>query len=153
GVPLLEVVSEPDMEDPEEAYAYLEKLRKIVQFTGASDVKMEEGSMRVDTNISIRPAGQKELGTKVEMKNLNSFDHVRRSLAYEEHRQVQVLLAGDHIPLSTRRFDEATCNTVFERFKEGSSDYRYFPEPDFAPDHNSLDWFNETAKELPQWPF
>src|SRR5699024_11288471 len=78
GVPLLEVVSEPDMEDPEEAYAYLTKLRQIVQFTGASDVKMEEGSMRVDTNISIRPAGQEKLGTKVEMKNLNSFDHVRR---------------------------------------------------------------------------
>ena len=84
GVPLLEVVSEPDMEDPEEAYAYLTKLRQIVQFTGASDVKMEEGSMRVDTNISIRPAGQKELGNKVEMKNLNSFDHVRRSLSYAE---------------------------------------------------------------------
>ena len=122
GVPLLEVVSEPDMEDPEEAYAYLTKLRQIVQFTGASDVKMEEGSMRVDTNISIRPAGQEKLGTKVEMKNLNSFDHVRRSLAYEEKRQQQVLLSGGRVQLSTRRFDEATGKTVLERVKEGDAD-------------------------------
>ena len=135
GVPLLEVVSEPDMEDPEEAYAYLEKLRKIVQFTGASDVKMEEGSMRVDTNISIRPAGQKELGTKVEMKNLNSFEHVRLSLAYEEKRQQEVLLSGGKVQLSTRRFDENSGKTVLERVKEGDADYRYFPEPDIAPYH------------------
>ena len=153
GVPLLEVVSEPDMEDPEEAYAYLEKLRKIVQFTGASDVKMEEGSMRVDTNISIRPAGQKELGTKVEMKNLNSFDHVRRSLAYEQKRQEQVLLSGGRIQVSTRRFDEATGKTVLERVKEGAADYRYFPEPDIAPDHISQEWIDEIARELPKSAF
>ena len=152
GVPLLEVVSEPDMEDPEEAYAYLEKLRKIVQFTGASDVKMEEGSMRVDTNISIRPAGQKELGTKVEMKNLNSFDHVRRSLAYEEKRQEQVLLAGGHIQLSTRRFDEATGKTVLERVKEGASDYRYFPEPDIPDLNVSDEWIKEIESEMPEMP-
>ncbi|CCI84422.1 glutamyl-tRNA(Gln) amidotransferase subunit B [Lactobacillus pasteurii DSM 23907 = CRBIP 24.76] len=150
GVPLLEVVSEPDMEDPEEAYAYLEKLRKIVQFTGASDVKMEEGSMRVDTNISIRPAGQKELGTKVEMKNLNSFEHVRLSLAYEEKRQQQVLLSGGKIQVSTRRFDEATGKTVLERVKEGAADYRYFPEPDIAPDHISQEWIDEIAASLPK---
>lgn len=153
GVPLLEVVSEPDMEDPEEAYAYLTKLRQIVQFTGASDVKMEEGSMRVDTNISIRPAGQKELGTKVEMKNLNSFDHVRRSLAYEEQRQQQVLLSGGRVQLSTRRFDEATGKTVLERVKEGDADYRYFPEPDIAPDHISQEWIDEIAASLPESPF
>ena len=153
GVPLLEVVSEPDMEDPEEAYAYLTKLRQIVQFTGASDVKMEEGSMRVDTNISIRPAGQKELGTKVEMKNLNSFDHVRRSLAYEEQRQQQVLLSGGRIQVSTRRFDENTGKTVLERVKEGAADYRYFPEPDIAPDHISQEWIAEIAESLPESPF
>ena len=146
GVPLLEVVSEPDMEDPEEAYAYLTKLRQIVQFTGASDVKMEEGSMRVDTNISIR-------GTKVEMKNLNSFDHVRRSLAYEEKRQQQVLLSGGRVQLSTRRFDEATGKTVLERVKEGDADYRYFPEPDIAPYHIKQNWIDEIEESLPESPF
>lgn len=150
GVPLLEVVSEPDMEDPEEAYAYLEKLRKIVQFTGASDVKMEEGSMRVDTNISIRPAGQKELGTKVEMKNLNSFEHVRLSLAYEEKRQQEVLLSGGKVQLSTRRFDENSGKTVLERVKEGNADYRYFPEPDIAPYHIKQDWIDEIKAILPK---
>lgn len=150
GVPLLEVVSEPDMEDPEEAYAYLEKLRKIVQFTGASDVKMEEGSMRVDTNISIRPAGQKELGTKVEMKNLNSFEHVRLSLAYEEKRQQEVLLSGGKVQLSTRRFDENSGKTVLERVKEGDADYRYFPEPDIAPYHIKQDWIDEIKTQLPK---
>lgn len=150
GVPLLEVVSEPEIEDPDEGYAYLEKLRKIVQFTGASDVKMEEGSMRVDTNISIRPAGQKELGTKVEMKNLNSFEHVRKSLAYEEKRQAQVLLSGGRVQISTRRFDEATGKTVLERVKEGDADYRYFPEPDIAPDHISQEWIDEIESSLPR---
>lgn len=150
GVPLLEVVSEPDMEDPEEAYAYLEKLRKIVQFTGASDVKMEEGSMRVDTNISIRPVGQKELGTKVEMKNLNSFEHVRLSLAYEEKRQQEVLLSGGKVQLSTRRFDENSGKTVLERVKEGDADYRYFPEPDIAPYHIKQDWIDEIKTQLPK---
>jgi aspartyl-tRNA(Asn)/glutamyl-tRNA(Gln) amidotransferase subunit B len=150
GVPLLEVVSEPDMEDPDDAYAYLEKLRKIVQFTGASDVKMEEGSMRVDTNISIRPAGQKELGTKVEMKNLNSFEHVRASLAYEEKRQQQVLLSGGRVQLSTRRFDENTGKTVLERVKEGAADYRYFPEPDIPPYKIKQEWIDEIEKELPE---
>ena len=150
GVPLLEVVSEPEISDPDEGYAYLEKLRKIVQFTGASDVKMEEGSMRVDTNISIRPAGQKELGTKVEMKNLNSFEHVRKSLAYEEKRQAQVLLSGGRVQISTRRFDEATGKTVLERVKEGDADYRYFPEPDIAPDHISDEWIEEIKFSLPR---
>lgn len=150
GVPLLEVVSEPEIANPEEGYAYLEKLRKIVQFTGASDVKMEEGSMRVDTNISIRPAGQKELGTKVEMKNLNSFEHVRKSLAYEEKRQAQVLLSGGRVQLSTRRFDESTGKTVLERVKEGDADYRYFPEPDIAPDHISQEWIDEIQASLPR---
>ena len=106
--------------------------------------------MRVDTNISIRPAGQKELGTKVEMKNLNSFEHVRKSLAYEEKRQAQVLLSGGRVQLSTRRFDEATGKTVLERVKEGDADYRYFPEPDIAPDHISQEWVDEIKASLPR---
>ncbi len=152
GVALLEVVSEPDMETPDEAYAYLEKLRQIVQFTGASDVKMEEGSMRVDTNISLHPAGQTKLGTKVEMKNLNSFQHVRLSLAYEQKRQEQVLLSGGQVQMSTRRFDEATGETVLMRVKEGDDDYRYFPEPDIPPYHISQEWIDEIAKTLPESP-
>src|SRR5699024_9453890 len=143
----------PDMEDPEEAYAYLTKLRQIVQFTGASDVKMEEASMRVDTNISIRPAGQEKLGTKVEIKNLNSFDHVRRSLAYDEKRQQQVLLSGGRLQPSTRPFDEPTGKTALERVKEGDADYRYLPEPDTAPDHISQSWIGEIEESVPDSPF
>ena len=111
---------------------------------------MEEGSMRVDTNISIRPAGQKELGTKVEMKNLNSFEHVRLSLAYEEKRQQEVLLSGGKVQLSTRRFDENSGKTVLERVKEGNADYRYFPEPDIAPYHIKQDWIDEIKAVLPK---
>lgn len=150
GVPLLEVVSEPEMEDPDDAVAYLEKLREIVQFTGASDVKMEEGSMRIDTNISIRPAGQEKLGAKVEMKNLNSFEHVRLSLAYEQKRQEQILLSGGRVQVSTRRFDTNTGKTVLERVKEGESDYRYFPEPDIAPYHVKQEWIDEVQANLPK---
>ena len=138
------------MTDPDEAVAYLEKLREIVQFTGASDVKMEEGSMRIDTNISIRPAGQKEFGTKVEMKNLNSFEHVRLSLAYEQKRQQEILLSGGRVRLSTRRFDTNTGKTVLERVKEGDADYRYFPEPDLAPYHIKQEWVDEIAANLPK---
>jgi aspartyl-tRNA(Asn)/glutamyl-tRNA(Gln) amidotransferase subunit B len=113
---------------------------------------MEEGSMRVDTNISIRPAGQEKLGTKVEMKNLNSFEHVRLSLAYEEKRQQQVLLSGGRVQMSTRRFDENTGKTYLERVKEGASDYRYFPEPDIPPYRIKQDWIDEIAKTLPESP-
>ena len=150
GVPLLEVVSEPDMEDPEEAYAYLTKLRQIVQFTGASDVKMEEGSMRVDTNISIRPAGQEKLGTKVEMKNINSFNYVRNALYFEEKRQAEVLRAGGVIQQETRRYNEPTKSTILMRVKEGADDYRYFPEPDLAPVVIDQAWIDKVAAELPK---
>lgn len=124
---MVEIVSKPDITSPEEAYAYLETLRQIVQFTGASDVKMEEGSMRVDTNLSVRPIGQKHFGTKTEIKNLNSFVHVRDGLAYEEKRQQAVLLSGGEVRQETRRWDPDTKETILMRVKEGADDYRYFP--------------------------
>ncbi len=112
GTALIEIVSKPDMSTPEEAYAYLETLRQIVQFTGASDVKMEEGSMRVDTNISVRPIGAKQYGVKSELKNLNSFNHVRLGLAYEIKRQSQLLIAGETVRPETRRFDEKNGRNI-----------------------------------------
>jgi aspartyl-tRNA(Asn)/glutamyl-tRNA(Gln) amidotransferase subunit B len=152
GTPLVEIVSEPDIASPDEAYAYLEQLRQIILFTGASDVKMEEGSMRVDTNISIAPIGSDTLGTKAELKNLNSFAHVRDGLAYEEKRQAQVLMAGGEIRQETRRFDEPTGTTILMRVKEGSDDYRYFPEPDIPPFHISQEWIDEIGSEIPEMP-
>ncbi|MCT3391544.1 Asp-tRNA(Asn)/Glu-tRNA(Gln) amidotransferase subunit GatB [Lentilactobacillus hilgardii] len=152
GTPLIEIVSKPDIASPDEAYAYLEQLRQIVQFTGVSDVKMEEGSMRVDTNISIRPVGQKEYGTKVEMKNINSFNYVRKSLEYEEQRQQRVLMSGGIIQQETRRFDETTGQTELMRVKEGSDDYRYFPEPDLPVLTISQEWIDQIANELPEPP-
>ncbi|KRN27266.1 aspartyl glutamyl-tRNA amidotransferase subunit B [Lactobacillus selangorensis] len=152
GTPLIEIVSKADMTSPDEAYAYLENLRKIVQFTGASDVKMEEGSMRVDTNISIRPIGQKEFGQKVELKNLNSFNHVRLGLAYEEKRQARILMNGGTIRPETRRFDEATGETVLMRVKEGADDYRYFPEPDIPRVQIDQDWIDDIAAHIPEMP-
>ena len=112
----------------------LEKLKSIIQYTGVSDCKMEEGSLRCDANISLRPVGQEEFGTKTELKNLNSFNFVRKGLEYEEIRQAEVLRAGGVIEQETRRFDEATGKTILMRVKEGSDDYRYFPEPDML-DH------------------
>lgn len=152
GTPLIEIVSKPDMETPEEAYAYLDQLRKTIQFTGASDVKMEEGSMRVDTNISIRPLGSDRLGTKTELKNLNSFNHVRQGLAYEAKRQEEVLMAGGKIGQETRRFDETTGETILMRVKEGSDDYRYFPEPDIPPLTIEQDWIDEIGQQIPEMP-
>ncbi|MCH4171705.1 MAG: Asp-tRNA(Asn)/Glu-tRNA(Gln) amidotransferase subunit GatB [Lactobacillus sp.] len=152
GTPLIEIVSKPDIASPDEAYAYLEKLRQIVQFTGASDVKMEEGSMRVDTNISIRPIGQSEFGTKTELKNLNSFNFVRQGLAYEEKRQSRILMSGGSIRQETRRYDDATGQTYLMRVKEGSDDYRYFPEPDIPPFHLSDEWINEIKASIPEMP-
>lgn len=152
GTPLLEIVSEADMRSPEEAYAYLEKIREIIRFTGVSDVKMEEGSMRCDANISLRPYGQKEFGTKNELKNLNSFNYVRKGLAYEEKRQAQVLNAGGVIEQATRRYDENTGKTQLMRVKEGAADYRYFPEPDLPPYTVSDAWLEEIQASLPEMP-
>ncbi len=152
GTPLIEIVSKPEISSPKEAYAYLEELRKQIQFTGVSDVKMEEGSMRVDVNISIRPVGQKKLGTKTELKNLNSFTYVEKGLAYEEQRQQRVLMTGGTIGQETRRFDENTGETVLMRVKEGSDDYRYFPEPDLPALDISDAWIDSIKKELPEPP-
>ena len=152
GTPLIEIVSEPDIRTPEEAYAYLEKLRSIIQYIEVSDVKMEEGSMRCDANISIRPYGQDEFGTKTELKNLNSFTFVKKGLEYEEKRQEQVILAGGIIEQETRRFDETTGATKLMRVKEGSDDYRYFPEPDIVPMIISDEWMEEVRKTIPELP-
>ncbi len=152
GTPLVEIVSKPDIASPDEAYAYLEELRQVIQFTGVSDVKMEEGSMRVDVNISIRPVGQKEYGVKTELKNLNSFNYVRKGLAYEEQRQQRVLMSGGTIQQETRRFDETTGQTVLMRVKEGSDDYRYFPEPDLPALDISQEWIDSVEKDLPEAP-
>lgn len=152
GTPLIEIVSEPDIRTPEEAYAYLEKLRSIIQYIEVSDVKMEEGSMRCDANISIRPHGQDEFGTKTELKNLNSFTFVKKGLEYEEKRQEQVILSGGIIEQETRRFDETTGATKLMRVKEGSDDYRYFPEPDIVPMIISDEWMEEVRKTIPELP-
>ena len=152
GTPLIEIVSEPDIRTPEEAYAYLEKLRSIIQYIEVSDVKMEEGSMRCDANISIRPYGQDEFGTKTELKNLNSFTFVTKGLEYEEKRQEQVILSGGVINQETRRFDETTGTTKLMRVKEGSDDYRYFPEPDIVPMIISDEWMEEVRKTIPELP-
>jgi len=150
GTPLIEIVSKPDIASPEEAVAYLEALRQRIQFTGISDVKMEEGSMRVDTNISIRPVGSDQFGTKTEMKNINSFNYVRKALEFEQKRHQNVLLSGGHIAQETRRYDEATGETISMRTKEGSDDYRYFPEPDIAPYQLKQDWIDEIKTQLPK---
>ncbi len=152
GVPLIEIVSEADMRSPEEAYAYLNALREIILYTGVSDVKMEEGSMRCDANISLRPYGQKEFGTKTELKNLNSFNFVRRGLQYEVERQAKVLRAGGEIRQETRRFDEKTGETILMRVKEGSSDYRYFPEPDLPRVKIADEWIENVRATLPEFP-
>ena len=152
GTPLIEIVSEADMRSPEEAYAYLEALRSIIQFTDVSDVKMEEGSMRCDANISIRPYGQEAFGTKTELKNLNSMTFVKKGLAFEEKRQAKVLLSGGEIQQETRRFDETTNKTILMRVKEGSSDYRYFPEPDLPRFVIDDEWINEVQASLPEMP-
>lgn len=152
GTPLVEIVSKPDIKSPDEAYAYLEKLRQIIQFTGASDVKMEEGSMRVDTNISVSPIGSDKLGKKVELKNLNSFKHVKNGLAFEEKRQIGILLAGGSIQPETRRYDEPSDSTILMRVKEGADDYRYFPEPDLPDYHIDSEWIEQIRQEIPEMP-
>ncbi|WHY72787.1 Asp-tRNA(Asn)/Glu-tRNA(Gln) amidotransferase subunit GatB [Fictibacillus enclensis] len=152
GTPLMEIVSEPDIRTPEEAYAYLEKLKAIIQYTGVSDCKMEEGSLRCDANISIRPVGQKEFGTKTELKNLNSFAFVQKGLEYEEERQEEEILNGGEILQETRRFDEKTNKTILMRVKEGSDDYRYFPDPDLVQLSVSEEWIERVRAEIPELP-
>ena len=152
GMPLIEIVSEPDMRTPEEAYAYLEKLKSIIQYTGVSDCKMEEGSLRCDANISLRPVGQEKFGTKAELKNLNSFTYVQKGLEHEQVRQEKELLSGGIIQQETRRYDEATKKTILMRVKEGSDDYRYFPEPDLVELYIDDAWKEEVRASIPELP-
>ncbi|MEG0383641.1 MAG: Asp-tRNA(Asn)/Glu-tRNA(Gln) amidotransferase subunit GatB [Solibacillus sp.] len=152
GTPLVEIVSEPDIRTPDEAYAYLEKVKSIIQYSGVSDVRMEEGSLRCDANVSLRPYGQEQFGTKAELKNLNSFNFVRKGLEHEEIRQAQVLMSGGEIEQETRRYDEKTGKTLLMRVKEGTDDYRYFPEPDLVHLSISDEWVERIRQSIPELP-
>ncbi len=152
GTPLSEIVSEPDMRTPEEAYAYLTTLRQILLYTGVSDVNMEEGSLRCDANVSVRLRGAKEFGTKVEVKNLNSFRYLQKALEFEIERHVAVLESGGRIAQETRLWNQAEGHTVSMRSKEKAHDYRYFPEPDLLPVHISSAWREEVRRTLPELP-
>ena len=133
GTPLMEIVSEPEMSSAEEAVSYLRALRQILVYTGVSDCNLEEGNMRCDVNVSIRPAGTEKLGTKVEIKNMNSFSHIQEALRYEIVRQERALVGGVALVQETRRWDPETGETASMRSKENAHDYRYFPEPDLLP--------------------
>ncbi len=153
GVPLLEIVSEPDMRSPQEAYQYMLDLKMILQYIGVSECNMEEGSLRCDANISLRPVGQKELGVKVELKNMNSFKNVLKALEYEVKRQSKVLGADKKIFQETRLWDQDNQKSISMRGKEEAHDYRYFPEPDLLPVHIEDEWIDtvrRTLSELPQ---
>ena len=152
GVPLMEIVSKPDLRSPDEAGAYLRKLREIVRFLKVCDGNMEEGSLRCDANVSIRPAGSAELGTKVEIKNLNSFRHVEQALEYEVRRQARALDAGERLVQETRLWDPDGARTVSMRSKEFAHDYRYFPEPDLPPLAISDAWLTEVRAGSPPRP-
>ncbi|KAA9002134.1 Asp-tRNA(Asn)/Glu-tRNA(Gln) amidotransferase subunit GatB [Paenibacillus spiritus] len=152
GTPLIEIVSEPDLRSPEEARAYLEKIRAIMQYCDVSDVKMEEGSMRCDANISLRPAGQEKFGIRAELKNMNSFRGVLRGLEYEQYRQADILDDGGTVEQETRRWDEAQGKTFPMRGKEEAHDYRYFPDPDLVVLHIGEDWKEEIRASIPELP-
>ena len=152
GVPLVECVSEPDIRSPEEARAYLTELRALLRALGVSDVKMEEGSLRCDANISVRPEGHPEYGTKVEIKNMNSIRSVERALAYEAERQVAALEAGETLVQETRHWDEDAGATSSMRSKEEAFDYRYFPDPDLVPLEPGEAWVEEIRAALPELP-
>ncbi|MCR4420241.1 MAG: Asp-tRNA(Asn)/Glu-tRNA(Gln) amidotransferase subunit GatB [Clostridia bacterium] len=152
GVPLLEIVSEPDLRSPEEAYAYLTALKAVLQYLDVSDCKMEEGSLRCDANVSVRPRGSTAFGTKTELKNMNSFRALQRALAYEIGRQIEVLLHGGEVDQETRMWDEARGVTVTMRGKEEAHDYRYFPDPDLVPLEIDPAWIERVRAELPELP-
>ena len=150
GVPLIEIVTEPDFRSAEEVIAYLEKLRSILQYLGVSDCKMQEGSLRCDVNLSVRPAGSEELGTRTEMKNLNSFKAIARAIEYEAHRQVELIQEGKRVVQETRRWDENKDATFAMRSKENAQDYRYFPEPDIPPMELSEEYLEHVRAEIPE---
>ena len=152
GVPLIEIVSEPDMRSSEEAYVFLETLKSILEYTGISDCKMQEGSLRCDVNVSVRPEGQKEFGTRTEMKNVNSFKAACRAIDYEAKRQIEELEKGNIITQETRKWDDEKGVSIPLRSKEEAHDYRYFPEPDLLPIVVSEEWVNEMKAQLPELP-
>jgi len=152
GVPLLEIVTEPDLRSPEEAEAFVRKLRTLVRYLGICDGNMQEGSLRCDANISLRPQGAEKLGAKVEIKNINSFRNLRRALEYEEVRQAQALDAGRTIEQETRLWNEAQGATLPMRSKEYAHDYRYFPDPDLVPLKVGQDWLDRVRAALPELP-
>src|SRR5579871_3550806 len=152
GVPLIEIVSEPDISTPDEAYEYLTRLKEIILYTGVSDCNMEEGSLRADANVSVRPRGQKELGTKTEIKNVNSFRFIREALEYEIGRQIDVIESGGKIAQETRLYNANEGKTYGMRSKEQAHDYRYFPEPDLLPLVVDEKWKAEIARTLPELP-
>ncbi|MDR2296262.1 MAG: Asp-tRNA(Asn)/Glu-tRNA(Gln) amidotransferase subunit GatB, partial [Clostridiales Family XIII bacterium] len=150
GVPLIEIVSEPDLRSAEEVLAYLEKLREILVYTDVSDCKPEEGSMRADVNLSVRPAGASEYGTRTETKNMNSFKAIQRAIAYERRRQIAVLESGGRVLQETRRWDDEKGENYAMRSKENAQDYRYFPDPDLLPVRVTADWIDAVRAELPE---
>lgn len=152
GVPLIEIVSEPDIATPDEAYEYLTRLKEIILYTGVSDCNMEEGSLRADANVSVRPRGQKEFGTKTEIKNVNSFRFIRDALEYEIGRQIDVIESGGKITQETRLYNANEGKTYGMRSKEQAHDYRYFPEPDLLPLVVDEKWKAEIARALPELP-
>ena len=152
GTPLCEIVSEPDMRTPEEAHAYLTTLRQILLYTGVSDCNMEEGSLRCDANVSVRLRGSQEFGTKVEVKNLNSFRFLQKALEYEIERHIGVIESGGRIAQETRLWNQSGNRTDSMRSKEKAHDYRYFPEPDLLPVHVSAAWREEIRRMLPELP-
>ena len=152
GVPLLEIVSEPDFRSAEEVIDYLSKLRAILQYTGVSDCKMQEGSLRADVNLSVRPKGQAEFGTRTEMKNLNSFHAIERAIAYEAQRQIELLEDGEKVVQETRRWDDNKGYSYAMRSKEDAQDYKYFPEPDLPPIEISDEQIEEIKSTMPELP-
>jgi aspartyl-tRNA(Asn)/glutamyl-tRNA(Gln) amidotransferase subunit B len=152
GVPLIEIVSDPEIASPDEAYEYLTRLKEIVLYTGVSDCNMEEGSLRADANVSVRPRGQKQLGTKAEIKNVNSFRFIREALTYEIARQIDVLESGEKIAQETRLYNAHEGKTYSMRSKEQAHDYRYFPEPDLLPVVIDEKWRSQIAAQLPELP-
>ncbi len=151
GVPLIEIVSEPDMRSAEEVIAYLEKLRLIIQYLGASDCKLNEGSMRADVNLSVREVGSEKFGTRTETKNLNSFRAIARAIEHERERQIDLLEAGKEVVQETRRWDDNKEYSYAMRSKEDAQDYRYFPDPDLVPVVISDEWINEVKSRQPEF--
>ncbi|MGM9940379.1 MAG: Asp-tRNA(Asn)/Glu-tRNA(Gln) amidotransferase subunit GatB [Bulleidia sp.] len=152
GTPLIEIVSEPDMHSGEEAEAYVEALRQTLYYIGVSDCRMEEGSMRCDTNVSISPKGSGVLGTKNEIKNLNSISHIGKAVNFEIERQKKLLEAGEKVLQETRRYDDKTGETVLMRRKEGNVDYKFFPEPNIFPIRLSDEWIRDIQENMPELP-